>query len=52
VPSEDFKWHCKYIIQASQSIINSIVEDDQNDKGYLYVEGEQNGFDEEVWVIV
>ena len=52
IPDEDYDWHCKYVIQASQSLINGITYDDQNDKGYLYVEGTQHGFDEEVWVIV
>ena len=52
IPNENYDWNCKYVIQTSQSIIDSINKTDElNDKGYLYVEGQQNGFDEEVWLI-
>lgn len=42
-------WHCKYHISATESLISSEIEEF---RGYLYVEGEQIGFDEEVYVII
>ena len=42
-------WHCKYHVSAAPSLITSEVPEM---RGYLYLEGEQYGFDEELYIIV
>jgi len=42
-------WHCKYHISAIPSLISSETEEM---RGYLYIESEQYGFDEEMYVII
>ena len=37
IPNSNFDWHCKYVISSGPSITN---KDDENDIGYLYIEGE------------
>ena len=42
-------WHCKYHVKATPSLYQS---DTPELRGYLYIEAEQYGFDEDVFVII
>ena len=44
---EAFDWHCKYRIYANQDLIRN-----SGKEGYMYLEIEPYGFDEDVYVII
>ena len=50
VPSPDAPdWHCKYRVRAARGLVASENEDE---RGYIYVQVEPYGFDEDVFLII
>jgi len=50
VPTDQaYSWNCKYIIRAKRSLVS---QEDVSKRGYIMLQVEQYGFDDEVFLIV